>query len=68
MNAELVQYLIGAGIVAAIGLLLRLDRKLAFQNGSLARVVKEFEEHKSHNREDFRRVWDKIDELREAAR
>ena len=56
--------IITTGVCASVGLLVRLNTKVAYQNGSVARVVKEFEEHKKNDRDDFRRIFDKLDELR----
>lgn len=54
-----------SGIVGAIGLLLSLNAKVARQNGSVSRVVKEFDDHKVQNHEDFQRVHERIDEVLE---
>lgn len=59
--------IIAVGVTASVGLLIKLNTKVAFQNGNVVRVVKEFEDHKTNDREDFQRVFDKIDELRNAS-
>lgn len=62
--STIVQTLAGLGIASLIGLVLRLDKRVALQNGSVADVVREFAEHKRNDREDFQRVFDKLDERR----
>jgi hypothetical protein len=60
----LLESLTGAGIIALIGLVLRLDKRVAVQNGSVARLLSDFQQHKVENREDFTAVWAGVDALK----
>jgi len=64
MTEQVVQYVIGVGVAGALALLWKIDRAVTKQNGSLTRVAEDLAEHKANDREDFRRLYDKIDELR----
>lgn len=51
------------GLGAIIALLWKLNGLVAVQNGSLARVVAEFDTHRRENREDFQFVHARLDAL-----
>lgn len=61
MDPALVQYLTGAGVAALVGTVWRLGTKVARQNGAVAQVIQDFSQHKLENREDFQRVFNRLD-------
>lgn len=65
MSPTLTEGLLLLGVPAVVGLLWRLTVLTSRQNGSLSRVVQNFDDHCAKDREDFQRVFDKIDGLRE---
>ncbi len=61
MSSELVQNLTAAGIVALVGAVWRLGDRVARQNGTVAALVKELDEHKGDDKEAFARIFDRLD-------
>lgn len=61
---QVMVYVIGVGIVSVLGMLIRLDRKLESHNTSLNRLVEEYDRHVENDRQEFRRLYDKVEELR----
>ena len=51
------------GLGAIVALLWNLNGLVATQNGTLARVVAEFDTHRQENREDFQTVHARLDAL-----
>jgi hypothetical protein len=61
VDLTVLQYFTFPGLVALIGLVIKVDRAVAFQNGSMVRLVKEFEEHRQNDREDFKALHTRLD-------
>ena len=60
----IITYLTGAAIVAIVAGVWRVNLLVSRQNGTLTHVVADLAEHKENDREDFRRLFDRLNELR----